>query len=125
MMKQNDSNQEKEIVLKRIKDIECQTEVEKDRLKKISSAQEYLVNLKENIDKCSDVLSRSLEVGHEREKFHNLINEGDKNYSKAKDSFEEYSFSIREKIDKFNDERDILIAEYESNRRNNQDRENN
>lgn len=112
---EQDSREKRAEFLRKIDSIEHNIELENKKLRKISSAEEYLAILKENVDKCSELLSKSLEPGHERVKFNNLVMEGEKNYTKAVDSFQEHFNVVKKRVDNLNNERENIILEYEKN----------
>ena len=109
----NQKNEKRNIFLKDVSYIEHRINTENIRLKKLGTAQEYLTKLKESVDKCSELLSRSLEPGYEHEKFNNLIMESNRNYTKAYDSFEEHFEVVRKRVENLTAERENIISEYE------------
>lgn len=90
-----------------------QIEKEDSKLKQINTAYEYLSKLKENIDRCSEIVSNSLEKGYAKQRFDNLINEGNLDFSKACGSFEEQADMFRQKISNLRSEKENAIREYD------------
>ena len=90
-----------------------QIEKEDSKLKQIKTAYEYLSKLKENIDRCSEIVSNSLEKGYAKQRFDNLINEGNLDFSKACGSFEEQADMFRQKISNLRSEKENAIREYD------------
>ena len=112
---ERDNEKERDEFLKKIDQIEHSLELENKKLKKISLVEGYLTTIKESVGKCSELLSKSLENGPERDKFNNLLVEGNSNYIKAFDSFQEYSIVVKKKVDNLNAERENIILEFERN----------
>lgn len=112
-MEDDKKEQARNELMKKVDYIDRQIGVEDSKLKQISTAQEHLSKLKENIDKCSEILSNSLEKGHEKQKFDNLVNEGNSDFTKAYGSFEEQADILRQKVSNLRNQREAAIREYE------------
>lgn len=112
MKRDNKENARKEL-MEKVEFFDRQIEKEDSKLKQINTAYEYLSKLKENIDRCSEIVSKSLEKGYAKERFDNLINNGNLDFSKACGSFEEQADVFRQKISHLRCEKETAIREYE------------
>lgn len=112
MKRDNKENARKEL-MEKVEFFDRQIEKEDSKLKQINTAYEYLSKLKENIDRCSEIVSKSLEKGYAKQRFDNLINEGNLDFSKACGSFEEQADMFRQKISNLRSEKENAIREYD------------
>lgn len=112
-MKHNTKENARKELMEKVEFFDRQIEKEDSKLKQINTAYEYLSKLKENIDRCSEIVSKSLEKGYAKERFDNLINNGNLDFSKACGSFEEQADVFRQKISHLRCEKETAIREYE------------
>ena len=114
MERKNRDNAQKEL-LEKVKYFDQQIEYENIKLHQINTAQEYLTKLKNNIDRCSEIVSNSLERGPAKQKFDNLVNKGNLDFVKTCSSFEEQADLFRQKITSLKCDKENEIRKYEEN----------
>ena len=112
-MKRDTKENARKELMEKVDFFDRQIEKEDSKLKQINTAYEYLSKLKENIDRCSEIVSNSLEKGYAKQRFDNLINEGNLDFSKACGSFEEQADMFRQKISNLRSEKENAIREYD------------
>lgn len=112
-MEQDKRKAVRDELLKKVDYLERQIDIENAKLRQLGTAQEHLSKLKENIDKCSEIVSNSLEKGVEKRKFDSLVVEGNTDFTKAYSSFEEQADVLRKKVANLRNEREVAIREYE------------
>lgn len=112
-MKRDTKENARKELMEKVDFFDRQIEKEDSKLKQINTAYEYLSKLKENIDRCSEIVSNSLEKGYAKQRFDNLINEGNLDFSKACGSFEEQADMFRQKISNLRSEKENTIREYD------------
>lgn len=102
----------KEELKKEIEDLDDRIVEEKAKLKKISAAQDTLLSLKNNLDVCTEIFSKSLDAAS-KSRFNNLISDNDVSFKKTCTDFQNQTDFIRNNINKLNNERDIVTYEYD------------
>ena len=114
-MKRDNKDKDRNALLEKVKYFDQQIESESFKLRQINTAHEYLSRLKESIDKCSEIVSNSLEKGVAKQKFDNLVSEGNLDFAKACGSFEEQADVLRNKVSDLRLKKENTIREYEEN----------
>lgn len=114
-MERDNKDKDRNALLEKVKYFDQQIESESFKLRQINTAHEYLFRLKENIDKCSEIVSNALEKGAAKQKFDNLVSEGNLDFTKASGSFEEQADVLRNKVSDLRLKKENTIREYEEN----------
>lgn len=103
----------KDELRQKISMIEEKLDSENGKLQKINIVQDSLLSLKKNLDKCTAVLTRSLEPGEFKEKFSDLLSDNEIGFKKTCGSFEEQAETLRRRVIDLQTEREAAISEYE------------
>lgn len=103
----------KDELRQKISIIEEKLDGENDKLQKINLVQDSLLSLKKNLDKCTAVLTRSLEPGEFKERFSDLLSDNEIGFKKTCGSFEEQAETLKRRVIDLHSEREAAISEYE------------
>lgn len=103
----------KEELKKEIEILDDKIVEEKAKLKKISAAHDTLLSLKNNLDVCTEIFSKSLDEAS-KSRFNNLISDNDVSFRKTCTDFLNQTDFIKNSINRLNNERDIAFQEYDS-----------
>lgn len=107
----------KEELKKEIENLDDRIVEERAKLKKISTAHDTLLGLKNNLDVCTEIFSKSLDESS-KSRFNNLISDNDVSFKKTCTDFLNQVDYIKNSINKLNNERDIVLCEYDNVLRN-------
>lgn len=108
----------KDELKQKIDNIDDELNKENAKIKRINSVRDSLVSLKKNMDRCTSLLSKSLDPEIAKTSLDYLMADNEEEFKKSCRGFDEKSEAFRRRVIELQNERDIAIQEYERNIRN-------